>query len=161
MLITNFDNLIFLARGDGITAAVGIHLVDRFPNTFTYPPRPLAIGIRDMLMFTLMGDRARLRTAGLHRVTYDQLAEALHVILTELTAHPMYLAAQRAGRPRWGLHGPLGEVTEDEAAFARDRFRESFRRDLPFIPSDEQVNAWLRMGEAWDRCTSGAQPPGL
>jgi hypothetical protein len=111
-----------------------------------------------MLMAALLGDPAQLRAAGLHRLTYDQFAEALHVILTKLTAHPMYLAAQKAGRPRWGLHGPLGWVTEDEAAYAKERFRESFRRDLPLIPSDEQVNAWLRMGEAWNSCTPVARP---
>jgi sRNA-binding protein len=136
-----------------LTAAVGIHLVDQFPDTFTYPPRPLAVGIRDMLMAAPLSDRARLRTAGLHRLTYDQIAGALYTILTKLTSHPMYLASQKAGRPRWGLHRPLGEVTEDEAAYAKEQFRESFRR-LPLIPSDAQVRAWVMYGDAWERCAS-------
>jgi sRNA-binding protein len=153
------DNVIMLPTDPlSRAAAVGLECVERWPALFVAdPPRvlplPLCLRAGEMIWASL----ARSKGPHLRCLTTNQLGEALDCFLTKWTQHPLYLVnCTRAGRPRYDLNGePWGIVTEDEAAWARDRFHEAFRRCVPDDATPQQVRAWTLYGAGWRQALSG------
>jgi sRNA-binding protein len=141
----DLTNLYFFPCDGQITEAVAVHLVDRWPNAFTLPPRPLARGIRTMILGAFWQDNAALRPAGLHKVPHHQLVRAIGVILDKWCSNPWYLSAQRCGAARIALDGtPCGYVTESEVAFAKQRFKLGFKQAIdPLTSTPADVGRWL------------------
>jgi sRNA-binding protein len=146
-MMPDLTNLCFFPCREQVVEAVAVHLCDRWPNAFTLPPRPLARGIRIMILGAFWQDNAALRPAGLHKVPHHELVRAVGVILDKLTSSPLYLAAQREGAARIALDGSVcGYVTADEAAFSKRRFTAAFVKQVPGWATPFEVGVWLREG---------------
>jgi sRNA-binding protein len=147
-MMPDLTNLYFFPCDGQVVEAVAVHLCDRWPNAFTLPPRPLARGIRTMILGAFWTDNAALRPAGLHKVPHHMLVEAVVVILDKWTSGPLYLAAQKVGAARIALDGTsCGFVTESEAAFAKQRFKLGFKRAIdPLTATPADVGRWLGQG---------------
>lgn len=75
-------------------------------------PKPFAIGIFNQV-----------------REAYPQIGiTPTQGVLRWLTCRRAYLVACTQGAPRYGLTGPLGEVSAKEATYARRRFHERNER---------------------------------
>lgn len=84
-------------------------LIERWPELFCHPPRPLAIGVYDDLRAQLDPEEGH---SWLKRGIYNWCNRWI------------YKKALAEGGPRYNLSGESGEVTEEEQAFARQCMEE-------------------------------------
>ena len=95
-------------------AALLARLKQRWPNTFTSPPRPLAIGIRPAIANELWPLKAPAY------VSHTKECRLLSAALQQWCSAPEYLeCCCMLGHTRFGLHGEAdGVVSYPEAKFA-------------------------------------------
>jgi hypothetical protein len=111
----DLSNLTILPYGrlENINLAVSFTITDRWPEAFTFPPKPLALGISEHVIECLA--LPAFRPAVLRPLSQARLAEAVRIVVGSWCNVPLYVAACKFGEPRIGLHGiPLGYVTKDE-----------------------------------------------
>jgi hypothetical protein len=127
-----------------ILDAVADEIAARWGRAFSWPPQPLAIGLGPVILAALSATPPS--GPPWQTMTYVQLESALGAILEAWTSKPRYWAATHVGAPRIGLCGePLGKVLQEEADWARDRFRAAYLAG-PLVPSPEQTREWIDSG---------------
>jgi hypothetical protein len=125
-----------------VVAAVSDEMVDRWPELFVQPRRPIAVGLGPVIV-------AALASTPPHgppwtTMTYQTLEQAVGTVLEAWTQTPLYLAlTTTVGRPRIGLQGePLGRVVKEEAEWARNRFKVLLFEAFPLGGPWDQLQAW-------------------
>jgi sRNA-binding protein len=124
-----------------LAEAVADEMVERWPDIFAWPPRPLAVGLGPVIL-------AALATTPPHgppwtTMTYQTLEQAVCCVLEAWTQTPLYLARTRAGAPRIGLDGSqVGKVLKDEEQWARDRFKTLLFERFPWGGPPGRLGRW-------------------
>jgi hypothetical protein len=141
------ENITFLpyGRADAVDLALGFVLIDKWPETFGFPPKPLALGIDQDILAALSPPHL---PAVLRPLSRRQLAETLSRVLGKMANRPIYVKMCQLGEPRISLHGQeLGWVTKDEADFCQDKFTQAFRRKLATGAGHAEMVDWMRSGD--------------
>jgi hypothetical protein len=125
-------------------------MCDRWPDLFVFPPQPIAVGLGPVMIAAL----ATTPPKGWPTMTYQQLTMAVAHMLEAWTGHQLYLLRTKAGVARVGLNGePLGRVLKDEETWALEQFRRKWDRELPWLPTEDQLRDWIAKG--WQGALSG------
>jgi hypothetical protein len=130
---------------DDILLAVCDEICARWPDTFCFPPRPIAVGLGPVILAALSTTPPWVPPWT--TMNYQTLEQAVECVLEAWTSQPRYWAVTKAGNPRIGLSGePLGKVVREEADWAHDKFRAAFKAMPMIAPTPAQVQAWLNTG---------------
>jgi hypothetical protein len=135
---------------EDILLAVCDEMCARWPDTFTFPPRPIAVGLGPVILAALASTPPWVEPWT--TMSYQTLEMAVDCVLDAWCSNPRYLAlTTTVGRPRVGLSGEaLGRVVKDEADWARAKFRAAFCAMPMLAPTRLQVQEWLDTGRwAW------------
>jgi hypothetical protein len=130
---------------DDILIAVADEICARWPDTFTFPPKPIAVGLGPVILAAL--STTPPNEPPWQNMSYTTLELAVGCVLEAWCSNPRYLARTRAGASRIGLNGEqLGKVLKDEQDWARAKFRAAFCAMPMLAPTPAQVQDWLASG---------------